>query len=178
MRAFFHTCLRKGLRNSVILFRSYAEKDLESLQIKASADIGALLLDGFGDGIYLINEGNRISDVDVNSLAFAILQASRVRMSRTEYIACPGCGRTLFDLQNTLNRVNAATLTLQNLTIAVMGCVVNGPGEMADADYGYVGAGKGKVSLYRGQVCIEKNIPEEEAVAKLLALIEKDGRLI
>ncbi len=176
MRAFFHTLLRHNITNAVILCRTYNENNLEALQLKAAADLGALLLDGFGDGILITNNNTKISAQDINSTAFAILQASRVRMSRTEYIACPSCGRTLFDLQSTLNRVKAETSHLKNLKIAVMGCIVNGPGEMADADYGYVGAGKGKVSLYRGMECIEKNIPEELAVSKLLELIHTDGR--
>ena len=108
--------------------------------------------------------------------AFAILQAARLRQSRTEYISCPGCGRTLYDLPGTIARIKEATAHLRGLKIGIMGCIVNGPGEMADADYGYVGAGRGRVSLYRGKVCVEKNIPTEEAVGKLLALIEADGR--
>lgn len=106
--------------------------------------------------------------------AFGILQAARLRTSKTEYISCPGCGRTLYDLPGTIARIKAATAHLTGLKIGIMGCIVNGPGEMADADYGYVGAARGKVSLYRGKVCVEKNIPTEEAVEKLLALIESD----
>ena len=112
----------------------------------------------------------------VDQTAFAILQATGARITRTEYISCPGCGRTLYDLQSTVARVKAATAHLKGLKIAVMGCIVNGPGEMADADYGYVGAARGKISLYRGKECIEKNIPEAEAVDKLLDLIHRDGR--
>ena len=106
--------------------------------------------------------------------AFAILQAARLRTTKTEYISCPGCGRTLYDLPGTIARIKAATAHLSGLKIGIMGCIVNGPGEMADADYGYVGAARGKVSLYRGKECVEKNIPTEEAVEKLLQLIEKD----
>ena len=136
--------------------------------------MGALLFDGLCDGIYLYNNGS-LSHQDIDATAFSILQAARQRTSKTEYISCPGCGRTLYDLQDTLARVKAATAHLKGLKIAVMGCIVNGPGEMADADYGYVGAARGKVSLYKKKECIEKNIPAEEAVEKLLRLIRENG---
>ena len=174
MRAFFHRLLVENITVPVIIARHYNEANVESLQIKVGADLGGLLLDGFGDGIMLTNEQNNITNEAINSIAFGVLQAARRRVSRTEYISCPSCGRTLFDLQTTVAKVKAATSHLKNLKIAVMGCIVNGPGEMADADYGYVGAGKGRVSLYRKNECIEKNIAEEEAVEKLLALIEHD----
>jgi (E)-4-hydroxy-3-methylbut-2-enyl-diphosphate synthase len=112
----------------------------------------------------------------LTSLADAILQAARIKFTKTEYISCPGCGRTLYNLQETIAKIKAATSHLVGLKIGIMGCIVNGPGEMADADYGYVGAGRGKISLYKQKVCIEKNIPEEEAVDKLLELIEKDRK--
>ena len=174
MRAFFHRLLAENITAPVIIARHYNEANVESLQIKVGADLGGLLLDGFGDGIMLTNEQNNITNEAINSIAFGVLQAARRRVSRTEYISCPSCGRTLFDLQTTVAKVKAATSHLKNLKIAIMGCIVNGPGEMADADYGYVGAGKGRVSLYRKNECIEKNIAEEEAVEKLLALIEHD----
>ena len=174
MRAFFHRLLAENITAPVIITRHYNETNVESLQIKVGADLGGLLLDGFGDGIMLTNEQNNITNEAINSIAFGVLQAARRRVSRTEYISCPSCGRTLFDLQTTVAKVKAATSHLKNLKIAIMGCIVNGPGEMADADYGYVGAGKGRVSLYRKNECIEKNIAEEEAVEKLLALIEHD----
>ncbi|HPB84803.1 MAG TPA: (E)-4-hydroxy-3-methylbut-2-enyl-diphosphate synthase [Paludibacteraceae bacterium] len=174
MRAVFHRLMAVGITNPVIIAFDYAENQLEDFQIKAAADFGALLLDGFGDAILLTNRGSAISAEQLTFVAYAILQAARVRMSRTEYISCPGCGRTLFDLQATVAKVKAATAHLKNLKIAIMGCIVNGPGEMADADYGYVGAGKGKVSLYRKNVCLEKNIPEEEAIEKLMEIIQKD----
>ena len=174
MRAVFHRLMAVGITNPVIIAFDYAENQLEDFQIKAAADFGALLLDGFGDAILLTNRGSAISAKQLTSVAYAILQAARVRMSRTEYISCPGCGRTLFDLQATVAKVKAATAHLKNLKIAIIGCIVNGPGEMADADYGYVGAGKGKVSLYRKNVCLEKNIPEEEAIEKLMEIIQKD----
>lgn len=174
MRAFFHTLLINQILCPVVIKRKYNENNIEDLQLKASADIGPLFIDGFGDGILLVNANSAISDAQVNSIAFGILQATRSRMSRTEYIACPSCGRTMFDLQSTLEKVKKSTTHLKNLKIAVMGCIVNGLGEMADADYGYVGAGKGKVSLYKGHECIEKNIPENEAVDKLLEFIDEE----
>ena len=173
-RAFFHTLLNAGCKNPVIPCRRYRESDLQSLQVKAACDLGVLFIDGFGDGILIENAGNAVPARDISSLAYGILQATRVRTTKTEYISCPGCGRTLFDLQRAVARVKEKTAHLAGLKIAVMGCIVNGPGEMADADYGYVGAGRGKVSLYKKKTCIERNIPEEEAVDKLLALIERE----
>ena len=145
------------------------------MQIKAGADLGGLLLDGFGEGVWLEIEAAEIPVESTVNYAFALLQAARRRISKTEYISCPSCGRTMFDLQTTIARVKAATSHLTGLKIGVMGCVVNGPGEMADADYGYVGAGRGRVSLYKGKVCVEKNIPEEEAIGKLIGLIQANG---
>lgn len=174
-RAFVHQLMKEGITNPVIFFQHYAETEIEDLQIKAAADMGALVFDGFTDGICLLNQNNSIPTRLVESTAFGILQAGRLRTSKTEYISCPGCGRTLFDLTNTLAKVKAATSHLKGLKIGVMGCIVNGPGEMADADYGYVGAGRGKISLYKRKECIEKNIPEEEAVEKLIELIKSNG---
>ena len=159
-----------GAKNPIILKTTYKDTDLEDLQIKASSDLGPLLLWGFGSAIW-IEDGN-ISKDDLNSLALGILQATRLRISKTEYIACPSCGRTLFDLQKTLKEVKEATKEMKGLKIGVMGCIVNGPGEMADADFGYVGAGPGKVSLYKGKTLIKKNIPSEEAIPELLNLIK------
>jgi (E)-4-hydroxy-3-methylbut-2-enyl-diphosphate synthase len=163
--------MREGLPNPVVFFQHYAEDCAEDLQLKAAADMGALVFDGFCDGIFLYNQGELGSCV-TDAVAFGILQAGRLRMCKTEYISCPGCGRTLFNLQKTVARVKAATAHLQGVKIAVMGCIVNGIGEMADADYGYVGAGRGRISLYKRRECIEKNIPEEEAVGRLMKLIE------
>ncbi len=174
-RALVHQLMNNGLNNPVIIFQHYAEEELENLQIKAAADMGALVFDGLVDGICLLNQNNLISTKDVEATAFGILQAGRLRMTKTEYISCPGCGRTLFDLQKTIARVKEATSHLKGLKIGIMGCIVNGPGEMADADYGYVGAGRGKVSLYKCKECVEKNIPEEEAVEKLVELIKSHG---
>ncbi|OJV39012.1 MAG: 4-hydroxy-3-methylbut-2-en-1-yl diphosphate synthase [Bacteroidales bacterium 36-12] len=179
MRAFFHTLLNKGIKTPVVLCRNYAGDDLETYQIQAAADLGVMFLDGFGDGIFLEYTNalapNKIRTEQLNAIAFGILQASRVRVSKTEYISCPGCGRTLFQLQTVIAKVKAATSHLKGLKIAVMGCIVNGPGEMADADYGYVGAGRGKVSLYKKKECLERNIDENEAVAKLIDLIKANG---
>ena len=158
----------------VVISHRYIEPDIEYLQIKAAADFGTLLLDGFSDGIMLFNQGP-VPPQQINSCMFAILQAARVRTSRTEYISCPGCGRTLFDLQKTVAEVKQATSLLKGLKIAVMGCIVNGPGEMADADYGYIGAKRGRIDLYKGKKCVLKNIPEGEAVKHLIDLIKENG---
>ncbi|MDH6356881.1 4-hydroxy-3-methylbut-2-en-1-yl diphosphate synthase [Parabacteroides sp. PF5-9] len=172
-RAAMHKLMIAGCDVPVILQRDYHETDMESLQIKAGIDLGTLLLDGFGDGLMLYNEKSKNRFID--SCMFGILQAARVRISKTEYISCPGCGRTLFNLQETIAKVKKATSHLKGLKIGIMGCIVNGPGEMADADYGYVGAGRGRISLYKGKRCILKNIPEEEAVERLVELIKKNG---
>ena len=173
-RAFMHRLLNAECDVPVILRREYDEADAESLQIKAAADFGALLTDGFGDGLILCNKNKSCCDAKtLDSYMFGILQAARVRVSKTEYISCPGCGRTLFDLQKTIAQVKTATSHMKGLKIGIMGCIVNGPGEMADADYGYVGAGRGRISLYKGKECIMKNIPEEEAVTRLIELINK-----
>lgn len=146
--------------------------DWETLQLKAAMSVGALLIDRKATKLELCAE--RFSRSDLNSLSDAILQAARIKFTKTEYISCPGCGRTLYNLQETIARIKAATKDLVGLKIGIMGCIVNGPGEMADADYGYVGAGRGKISLYKAKECIEKNIPEAEAVDRLLELIRKD----
>ena len=174
-RGLVHQLTCQGLQNPVVFFQHYSETNLEDLQIKAAADMGALIIDGLCDGILLFNQGNDIPVQKVDETAFGILQAGRVRTSKTEYISCPGCGRTLYDLEATIARIKAATSHLKGLKIGIMGCIVNGPGEMADADYGYVGAGRGKVSLYKRKECIEKNIPEERAVEKLIELIKANG---
>lgn len=173
-RALAHELLREGLKNPLVFFQFYQEEEAEDLQIKAAADMGALIFDGLCDGIFLYNEGS-LSHLTIDATAFGILQAGRVRTSKTEYISCPGCGRTLYDLEATIARIKAATSHLKGLKIGIMGCIVNGPGEMADADYGYVGAGRGKISLYKQKVCIEKNIPEDQAVEKLIELIKANG---
>ena len=176
LRALVHRLMIEGVEAPVIIRRAYDESSVEALRIKASADLGVLLIDGLADGLWIENPG--MSAAELNALAFGILQATRARISKTEYIACPGCGRTMYDLQGTLARIKAATGHLKGLKIGVMGCIVNGPGEMADADYGYVGAARGKVSLYRRKECVEKNIPEDEAIERLLQLIENDKKVL
>jgi len=176
-RALVHQLMSAGCEHPVVFFQYYTEIDSEDLQIKSAADMGALVFDGFCDGVFIFNQGE-LSHSVVDSISFGILQAGRIRTSKTEYISCPGCGRTLFDLQSTIARVKAATSHLTGLKIGIMGCIVNGPGEMADADYGYVGAGRGRISLYKKKECIEKNIPEEEAVEKLIELIKANGDYI
>ena len=148
------------------------DTDRETLQLKAAMAVGALLIDR--KATKLVIHSPLLSDEEREALADAILQAARIKFTKTEYISCPGCGRTLYNLQETIAKIKAATKDLVGLKIGIMGCIVNGPGEMADADYGYVGAGRGKISLYKGKTCVEKSIPEEEAVEKLLELIRKD----
>ena len=173
-RAMAHELMCSGIQNPIVYFQFYQEKEVEDLQLKSAADMGALIFDGLCDGIFLYNQGE-ISHSVIDATAFGILQAGRVRISKTEYISCPSCGRTLYDLQSTIARIKAATSHLKGLKIGIMGCIVNGPGEMADADYGYVGSGKGKINLYKKKECIEKNIPEEQAVDKLIELIRRYG---
>ncbi|MBR0502465.1 MAG: (E)-4-hydroxy-3-methylbut-2-enyl-diphosphate synthase [Paludibacteraceae bacterium] len=172
-REFLHRMLSDGLKNPVILRRRYMDSNIEDLQIKAGADYGQFFIDGLVDGIWI--EAPQVQEESVVSLMYAILQGSRARVSKTEYISCPSCGRTLFDLQNTLAKIKERTSHLKGLKIGVMGCIVNGPGEMADADYGYVGSARGKVNLYKGQTCLEKAIPQEEAVDRLIQLIKENG---
>lgn len=158
----------------VIIGRAYGNLKEEELQLHAATDMGALLLDGLGDGIFIAAE-NCGSDQTVNQTAFGILQATRTRISKTEYISCPSCGRTLFDLQETTAKIRAKTNHLKGVKIGIMGCIVNGPGEMADADYGYVGTGVGKITLYKEKEVVQRNIPEEQAVDALIDLIKSYG---
>ena len=160
----------------VLVKRRYEEPDLTTLAVKAAADLGPLLLDGLADGIWIDAPGH--DGAQLHEIELMILQAARVRFSRTEYIACPSCGRTLYDIEQTLSRIKARTSHLKNLRIGVMGCIVNGPGEMADADYGYVGAAPGRITLYRGREVVERNIPQEEALDRLVDLIRRDGRWV
>ena len=173
-QALTHAMDKAGINCPVIIRNTYGDSSNEWLQVKAGADMGAVLLNRRADGIWL-EAPNSHSNAEVVRYAFAILQAARQRMSKTEFISCPGCGRTMFDLQTTVKRVQAATAHLTHLKIGVMGCIVNGPGEMADADYGYVGAAAGRVSLYKGKECIEMNIAEESAIDRLIELIKKHG---
>ena len=172
-RALVHEMMTAGLNNPVVFAQMYKLNDKEEFQLEAAADMSALMMDGLTDGVWLLNEGN-IATADLTDTAFAILQAGRLRTTKTEYISCPGCGRTLYDLRDTIKVIHEATKDMKGLKIGIMGCIVNGPGEMADADYGYVGAGPGKISLYRGKECVEHGIPESEAVEHLLRLINED----
>lgn len=203
-RAFFLKMEEAGKDNPVIIKRSYRETSLCKLQVKAAADTGILFLDGFGDGLFIENIApqetetasndsknnkvtiittadkttlydDKITSEKIDSLSLAILQAARVRTSKTEYIACPSCGRTLYNIEEALAKIQSRTSHLKGLKIGVMGCIVNGPGEMADADYGYVGAGPGRITLYKGQTIIRRNIPEENAVNELIELIKENG---
>ena len=176
-RALVHELTPNGVENPVVFCQMYRHTNEEKgdFQLEAAADMGALMMDGLCDGIWLLNDGDIPADI-ITDTAFGILQAARLHTTKTEYISCPGCGRTLYDLRTTIARIKEATKDMKGLKIGIMGCIVNGPGEMADADYGYVGAGVGKISLYRQKECVEKNIPEDEAVEHLLKLIENDRK--
>lgn len=173
VKAFVAGMVERGMTNPVIVSFAYDTADVDVLTIQASMDFGYLLLAGIADGICI---ESRVFDREfLNRLSLNILQATRHRISKTEFISCPGCGRTLYDLQATLREIKAATSHLKGLKIGVMGCIVNGPGEMADADYGYVGAAPGHISLYKGKECKVKNIPTSEALPRLIALIKENG---
>ena len=172
LRRWFMYCLAADIRNPVIVQRQYQNMEPEQFLLYSATDLGGLQIDGFGDGIWL--DGDQEYGF-VNETAFGILQASRSRISKTDYISCPSCGRTLFDLQETTGKIRARTAHLKGIKIGIMGCIVNGPGEMADADYGYVGTGPGKISLYKGQDVVARNIPAESAVDALISLIEQHG---
>lgn len=174
-RALVHELMAEEIKNPVVFAQAYkhSQQEKADLQLEAAADMGALMMDGLTDGLWLMNDGD-IAMQDLTDTAYGILQAGRLRMVKTEYISCPGCGRTLYDLRTTIARVKEATKGMKGLKIGIMGCIVNGPGEMADADYGYVGAGVGRIALYRGKVCVERGIPEAEAVEHLLQLIKED----
>ena len=164
-----------GIKDDTITLNLDAP-DWETFQLKAAMAVGALLIDRKATKLVITSSAGYTSPDSLTSLADSILQAARIKFTKTEYISCPGCGRTLYNLQETIARIKAATSHLVGLKIGIMGCIVNGPGEMADADYGYVGAGRGKISLYKGKQCVEKNIPEEEAVDHLLSLIQNDRK--
>ena len=186
-RAFFFQLMNAGLDTPVIIKRSYNslpippaienkmdENDpISLLQLYAGTDLGALLIDGMGDGIWI--EAQNIPTKNIVSTAFGILQATRSRISKTEYISCPSCGRTLFDLQETTQMIRSRTDHLKGLKIGIMGCIVNGPGEMADADYGYVGTGPGKITLYRGREVVKKSVSSDNALDDLIDIIKQDG---
>jgi (E)-4-hydroxy-3-methylbut-2-enyl-diphosphate synthase len=173
-RRMFIELLHKNTGAPVIVKRNYSSLTEEQFQLYASTDFGALLLDGFGDGIWISQE-NCTSPRNVNTTAFGILQATRTRISKTEYISCPSCGRTLFDLQETTAKIRSRTDHLKGIKIGIMGCIVNGPGEMADADYGYVGTGIDKITLYKGKEVVARNVHSDKAVDALIELIRKHG---
>jgi len=184
LRRSFITFMNRELRTPVIIKRAYTQKNEESLILAASTDIGGLLVDGLGDGVFLSTAKAIQPDKEtllahlktLNNLGFGILQAARTRMTKTEYISCPSCGRTLFDLQETTAMIRKRTDHLKGVKIGIMGCIVNGPGEMADADYGYVGVGKDKIALYRGQTVVNKAVPSDKAVDELINIIKEDGK--
>jgi (E)-4-hydroxy-3-methylbut-2-enyl-diphosphate synthase len=173
-RRLFVELLNHQSKVPVVIGRAYKDLSTEQLQIYAGTDFGSLLVDGLGDGIFIAAE-NCGGDKVVNETAFNILQATRTRISKTEYISCPSCGRTLFDLQETTAKIRARTYHLKGVKIGIMGCIVNGPGEMADADYGYVGSGPGRITLYRGKEVVKRNVPTAQAVDELIGLIREDG---
>ncbi len=198
-RRFYFDLLEKEIKNPVILKRNYNNINLDELRLFASTDLGTLLIDGFGDGVWIEVENLNNTELDstsskvyvkkfirkndskekiINRILFGILQAARTRISKTEYIACPSCGRTLFDLQETTNMIRKKTEHLKGVKIAIMGCIVNGPGEMADADYGYVGSGIDKITLYRGKDIVRRNIPAAGAVDSLIEIIKEDNNWI
>jgi len=174
LRRIFISLAEQGIKLPIVIKRNYKDISEQDFQLGTSAEIGALLLDGLGDGIW-IKQQNCCSSQIANSTAFGILQATRTRISKTEYISCPSCGRTLFDLQETTQKIRERTDHLKGIKIGIMGCIVNGPGEMADADYGYVGVGVGKISLYKGKEVVKKNVPSENAVNELIDLIKENG---
>ena len=195
-RRAFMKLIENTVKNPVIVKRAYENLTLDELRLYSSTDAGALLIDGFGDGVWVcasnIQEPAESKDVHVkrfvkvkesnesiiNRTLFGILQAARVRISKTEYIACPSCGRTLFDLQETTEMIRKRTEHLKGVKIAIMGCIVNGPGEMADADYGYVGSGTDRITLYRGKDIVRRSIPTENAVDSLIEIIKEDNNWV
>jgi (E)-4-hydroxy-3-methylbut-2-enyl-diphosphate synthase len=188
VRRLITAMMNRGIRNPVIMVVESESATIDEQLIRFSTDAGALLLDGMGDGIWLMNDPAKIQNSVIsgrtylqtgsnhqflNNTAFSILQASRTRISKTEYISCPSCGRTLFDLQETTARIRAVTHHLKGIKIAIMGCIVNGPGEMADADFGYVGSGPGKITLYKGKEVIKRSVNSEVAVDELIYLLKE-----
>jgi (E)-4-hydroxy-3-methylbut-2-enyl-diphosphate synthase len=194
-KAFFDLIISR-IETPVIIKRDYPEILFENLQLYSSTDLGTLLIDGFGDGVWISSDNIKITEEKpgtyvksfmkrteskekiINRLLFNILQAARQRISKTEYIACPSCGRTLFDLQETTEMIRKRTEHLKGVKIAIMGCIVNGPGEMADADYGYVGSGVDKITLYREKNIVRRNIPSKNAVDELIEIIKEDGNWV
>ncbi|KIA92537.1 1-hydroxy-2-methyl-2-(E)-butenyl 4-diphosphate synthase [Pedobacter kyungheensis] len=175
-RTFFTALQAQNIQVPVIIKRSYEDADADNLMLYAATDLGALLTDGFGDGVWIDAQGQNLALI--NSTSFGILQATRTRISKTEYISCPSCGRTLFDLQETTQLIRSRTDHLKGIKIGIMGCIVNGPGEMADADYGYVGTGPDKITLYRGKEVVKKNVTTAYALDELIDIIKGDGNWV
>ena len=176
-RRIFIKLINSKIDAPVVIGRYYGNLSPSDLQLYSSTDIGGLFIDGLGDGLYLAAENCGSLD-EINSTSFGILQASRTRITKTEYISCPSCGRTQFDLQDTTAMIRSKTQHLKGVKIGIMGCIVNGPGEMADADYGYVGTGIDKISLYRGQNVIKSNVDTKIAANELIDLIKEDGNWV
>jgi (E)-4-hydroxy-3-methylbut-2-enyl-diphosphate synthase len=180
-RRVFFELINRNVRNPVIVNRNYSKINEENLRLSASIDFGSLLIDGLGDGLWLTWKNNGEKNFDklfINRICFGILQAARARISKTEYIACPSCGRTLFNLVEVTSNIRKKTEHLKGVRIAIMGCIVNGPGEMADADFGYVGSGTGKITLYRGKEIVRRNVNSDNAVNELIEIIRENGRWI
>lgn len=175
LRRVFFALLNSGIKLPVTIRRKHEIDVLDEFIINTSTDVGGLLIDGLGDGIMLENTSSEVTLKEVNETAFGILQAARTRITKTEYISCPSCGRTLFDLQETTAMIRKRTDHLKGVKIGIMGCIVNGPGEMADADYGYVGSGVGKITLYKGKEVVKRGVPSEKALDELIELIKEDG---
>ncbi len=180
-RRVFFELIERGIKNPVIIKRKYSNISEEEFRLHISTDAGALFIDGLGDGVWVT--GNNLKHEPfkkyfINRTIFGILQACRTRISKTEYIACPSCGRTLFDLVEVTNKIRKRTEHLKGVKIAIMGCIVNGPGEMADADFGYVGSGPGKIALYRGREIMKRNINSEKALDELIDLIKADDKWV
>ncbi|MFM8348028.1 MAG: flavodoxin-dependent (E)-4-hydroxy-3-methylbut-2-enyl-diphosphate synthase, partial [Bacteroidota bacterium] len=169
-RSVFALLMNAGIQVPVVISRAYTDLQSDDFQLFSATDAGGLLIDGLGDGVFFRTSGCG-GDQFINATAFNILQATRTRISKTEYISCPSCGRTLFDLQETTARIRSRTYHLKGVKIGIMGCIVNGPGEMADADYGYVGSGPGRINLYRGKEVVKRNVPTADAVDELIGLI-------
>jgi (E)-4-hydroxy-3-methylbut-2-enyl-diphosphate synthase len=178
LRRLFVELMLNRLQVPVVIYRKYQIDDESTLQLHAATDAGGLLTDGLGDGVWVANASASGQQKMINQTSFGILQAARVRISKTEYISCPSCGRTLFDLQETTARIRKRTDHLKGLKIGIMGCIVNGPGEMADADFGYVGTGVGKITLYKGKEVVKRNVDAEHAVDELIELIKDHGRWV
>jgi len=173
LRRMFIYLINNNIDAAVILYKNYSGLTKDEMILRASMDFGPLFIDGFGDGVFI--ENNSISPKEITDFSLSLLQAARTRFTRADFISCPSCGRTLFDLQEATAQIKAATDHLVGVKIGIMGCIVNGPGEMADADYGYVGAGPNKINLYKGKEVVIKNIPQNEAVNQLIELIKAGG---